>query len=732
MEPTPPPADATRQPLVEFVRTNRQNAAYGFLALSVLFLALTGWAILKVSRAPTADAAKDKDKDKEKAEKPFDPFNPEGAETKVGDPNTGTFIVTAVGGGLLFLVTAAAGVWLLARPPEPGEAQQRTEARELLLAAGAASGMILIVLGIALFYLWADSLTAWLDKNDWKEAKWVLIPLLLVVGGAGLAFVSVQPSRAEERSNASVRRLVYGTNLGLSVLLLFVALVVANIAIGRKLPNKLDTTSSGFYTLANATTEYLARLDQPATAYAILSGQSRESEDTRRLLQAFADVPGTKFKVQIVSPTQNKSEINALKGKYPVLKQNDTGVLLTYGEDEKRHTFIREDEFAEQERTPRGQPPGGRNFVAESRIMRELQFLSENEQKAVVYFTQSAGELDITGTGDRLAGSSARRLKAFLERNYLDVRPLTFDLAAPKVPDDATVVVVAEPQRAYGEPVAAALRSYMTRALPDNRKGKLVVMSSARFDADRKVLKTGLEALLREFSVEMSDRAIYGEETRQVEPEQSVVVFAPPAIRARNPVAVTLGEKAVFLAPNWRPVGAAAATGPLRPLPLMMTLPGRFTWLESEEPRDVNQVMRDFQRPEVRAAKQLSEQPRVVAVVVSETLPDPQDVPGQPPPPGRDRRETGRLAVFGDGLLFSDQVAEQNPGGDPVTFDLLSATVDWLRDRPSLGIGAEAKKYKTYTFPVTADDTRTLWLPFLFSMLLVGGAGAGVWMIRRR
>ena len=39
--------------------------------------------------------------------------------------------------------------------------------------------------------------------------------------------------------------------------------------------------------------------------------------------------------------------------------------------------------------------PGTKTFVGESRLMRELLFLAEGDKKAVVYFTQSAGELEL-------------------------------------------------------------------------------------------------------------------------------------------------------------------------------------------------------------------------------------------------------------------------------------------------------------------------------------------------
>ena len=66
-------------------------------------------------------------------------------------------------------------------------------------------------------------------------------------------FPPIQPARAEERNNPTLRRLVYGSNFGLTVLLLFVVLVIANVVVALRVPNKLDTTETGFYSLSDST-----------------------------------------------------------------------------------------------------------------------------------------------------------------------------------------------------------------------------------------------------------------------------------------------------------------------------------------------------------------------------------------------------------------------------------------------------------------------------------------------
>ena len=103
-------------------------------------------------------------------------------------------------------------------------------------------------------------------------------------------------ARAEERHNQSLRRLVYGGNLALTTLLLFVALVILNVVFSAKVPAMLDTTESGFYTLSDATKATVARLPEPVTAYVILPDSGdREINDVRQLMFSAQEASGGRW-----------------------------------------------------------------------------------------------------------------------------------------------------------------------------------------------------------------------------------------------------------------------------------------------------------------------------------------------------------------------------------------------------------------------------------------------------
>jgi hypothetical protein len=708
--------------LVEFIRADRQRTAYILLGLSAVLLVLCGWTAVMSNRG----AAGAEEKENKKADEP--PPDDDAAKSKVKAPDRDEYVAGAVFAGAGCLVALCVGGWLLVSLVPTEAARQRTEARIAILCAGGLLGAVLMLAAVAYFYLWGGAWADWLDKNEAARAKFAIAPLLAVAVGAALMFLAIQPARAEERNNRLLRQLIYGANLGLSVLLLLVVLVAVNLILGPRLPNKLDVTATGFYSLTPGSVEFLQKLPDPVKAYVVLSDNRRETEDVRRLLQKAADVSGGKFTAKFLSQVSDPREYQALAGKYPVLQTNEVGVLLTVGEDEKRHGFIRDDEFLQREGggNPMAPQPPTRSFVGESRLIKELLFLVEGDKKAVVYFTQGAGELSVDGErGEVRPAGSAQMLKEYLGRNYLDVRPLKFDREAPKVPDDAAVVVVAQPTEQLAEPNVAAIRQYMTEARA-GKKGKLVVLAGAAFGPPPKseARLTGLEGLLQEFDVRLDRRVLMNSTSRELpNPFAFVAGFGSAAVKAKNPIALALGDKAQFLSVEWREVVPVNQKEPgfnpaYKTVPLLYALNGEFTWAEERRPADkeLETIIKDLldkRNGELRAVKSFrADAPRPVAVAASEG-------------------DAGRVVVVGNSYMVSDAYAQQL-GGEPLSFDLVSGCVDWLRDRPPLRIEIKAKKYQEFKFPVTTDRFRGIWLPLLLTVVVVAGLGTSVWVIRRR
>src|SRR5437588_6229578 len=185
--PTPPTTPAPTPPvvgrdLVEYIRTNRDRTAHVLLGLSAIFLVLTIWMAVKGFQTP---ATKTETK-KEEITNPLDPFSQDKTKTaEVTDPRRGDYLVGGIGVLAGFLVTAAAGAWVLVGLPNPSEQKQRSEARILILVVGGFLGVAIVFVGVLYFYRWSDALMAWLDKDEKKQMWRVVLPLVMVIAGAG-------------------------------------------------------------------------------------------------------------------------------------------------------------------------------------------------------------------------------------------------------------------------------------------------------------------------------------------------------------------------------------------------------------------------------------------------------------------------------------------------------------------------------------------------------------------
>src|SRR5205807_2440497 len=144
-----------------------------------------------------------------------------------------------------------------------------------------------------------------------------------------------------------------------------------------------------------------------------------------------------------------------------------------------------------------------------------------------------------TAPGVESIGGAATQLKSFLEKAYIDVKPLVFPIKNPSVPDDAAVVIVAEPQTPLSNDAADALRRYMNNP---TKKGKMIVLAGASPGPnDKGIIKTGLEGLLAEFNVRLGDKFIYTLPTEQT-PEYRMSLVGFTQSTASNPINQTIGQ----------------------------------------------------------------------------------------------------------------------------------------------------------------------------------------------
>ena len=705
-----PPVNASDR-FVDWVRSHRQWVGGVLVGLAAVCLVLFAYwtyrgGLWKFSTITTTEQKADFGKDSAS-----ESAKDAAGGIELANLRRGEYIV---GGVTIFasaIILLSMSWFLLLRTPPDEVAQQRTEIRLFLLIGGSLLGLLLIVAGIIFLYIWSESLTRWLDQRNFREARWVLLPLLMILGGVLVVFLSVTPARSEERHDALIRRLVYGSNFGLTTLLLLVLLIAMNVVVAREIPNQLDATATGFYSLSEPTRELLKRLDPSVRAYAVIPNvPDRDINDIRQLLLSMQDASGGRFVVRFLSPSADRSELASLMEKYPqfemVINQRTTQavILLTSSADEKRHAVVSDNDMFDFSR---------RNFEGERKLFQEIAFLADSQNKPVIYFTQGHGEMDATNNPEALPERSVSRLRQYLEKNYLDVRTVHLNQPNPKIPDDAAVVVIADPENPFSPEALKALRDYMSRK---EKKGKLIYFSGAVPGPEGQILRTGIEDLLAEYNVRLGMEFLYTLPTSAgMDYRTALVAFSASAVK--NPILQTihrLTTRLQFFYP--REVSPQNTHQEFQASDLLLTT--GITWLETTRPPDFAARLEEIIANErVQEQVRLSRSPRSVAVTVSEGA-------------------TPRLVAFGSSLVFSDRLAQQRRAANPVTFDLFGVSVDWLRERETSLAAAniEAKKYTEYSIPSPSNlnYSRLLWLPLGLGLLSVLGMGAGVWVVRRR
>ncbi len=692
----------------DWLARHRSVLAYLMIVLGLASLGGAVYALSKGLRSPAA------------ATKEGETAAPAKEEISISTPRQREYVL----GGFLGVVGAAIGlgigVWILARLPRLTEEERRADARLQMLLAGGLMGLLFMAAGFLFFIVWFSSLTRWIDERKSSEAAWVLGPLLLFLLGAGLAFLAAQPARVDERNNPLLRRTVYGANLALSTLLLLLGLLAGNLLAALKLPAKLDTTESGFYTLSDATKEYLARLPQTITAYTNLQdGDTRISGDGRRLLDAAQAANPLKFQVRPLSLTLNRSEIESLRTKYPQADlMSRLGVLLVPSGDEKRSAFLAIEDMLAEEPDPSGGRRGMRQtFKGEALLAKELLGFADSGPKAVIYFTRASGELALfpaDGGAAPTGKRAATQLKTVLETGSAEVRPLDFAVNNPKVPDDAAAVVVADPLQTLPAEHVAAIRAYLEKPQANGQKGRLVLLAGANAGINNQLVPTGLEEVLLTFGIRLGDGFLYNQPAREAGTMTALVRPTDDALKDQvSPLALELSRYQAM------PFDSSRLVTPLAEVPqglqlktMLTTYPRRATWIEPTkiDPRRAWEAI--LQLDDAGAARrQLSGSARPVAVSVSEG-------------------DRGRVVVFGCGSFFTDETGRSIFEGSPGQAEIFAAAVNALRDRPAVA-NIASKTYGTFPPLTGLDTTRAVWLPTGLAVFGILGLGFGVWAFRR-
>ena len=698
---------APDRPFIDFVHRQRVVVGGVLLALAVGCLVVAGYCGYRGLKDSFGKAEQTPPAETDTAVKELEPL---------------PYQVGMIAGLIAALGLGGVGAAFVGRvPPLDADARRRTD-RVLLLVGGYVFGLAFRLAGLFLFVYWFDKLAAWVGgaADSKKTGWWPVAALLAFLVGAGLTFLATLPARAEERNRPWVRRAVYGVNFALSTVLLVVGLVLVNAVIATKLPEKLDTTSTGFYTLTDQTQEYAAGLKQTIRAYVVtgdLEGTPYEriQQDTLRLLAKLRQVNPSKFEVIEYAAASNGKEIQALQQQYKAAELQEFGVLLVTGKEWDRFEHVPLRRMASG-----GGRDGKVNFNGEAQLVSGMMALTE--ERMTVYYTRGSGELALERSGDPAAAALNRpafRLGGELESLQCVARPLDIDplKADAAVPDDAAAVLVLDPLSPLPPATVAAIQRYMTVPRAGGKKGKLLLFAGAHnapATTPPTLAKTGLEPVLADLGIELGDRVIYSEPVNRLPPDVTLMLPTPAAARQRNPVAIA-GADGLIARPA-RPVATAPTAGPRGTAqPLLYVRAAGATWLEKSVISPPSKAWQDMyasgQRKDAayQRERDVNNPERYTAAAAMDA----------------DRKPVAAVFGFADGL--SDEAADADGGAVGV----FKAAVGWLRERPAAP-DITPKEYTVYTPKKTADGGMLFTVPVFGTLIAIVLLGLGVWAVRRK
>lgn len=638
------------------------------------------------------------------------------------------------------LVAVGAGMWQLTR--EASDLGEADTNRLFIVGAGGYTGLLISLFGLGMIIRWRGVLfggmEAWQGEQGWTV--WLSLGAFFL--GLAVMFVSLMVARAAERTNPTLRRLIYGYNAVLSCLLLAAVLVVVNILGYLYLPVASDWTASGLYTLSSKSKSLLEGLDKPVKVYVLQTGRSAVAGDVRTLMEN-CQAASNKVQVEYVSVHRQPDRREELVNRYQLVEIE--GILVVHGsEPDVQHQFIKEDDLIERRMT-RMRSNEGYTFKGEDALISAIDYLAQGRSKPVVYFTQGNGELDLNDMDSNRLDRGLNALRERLQKGNHEVKGLQLGPAtsgkgdspgtavSAKVPDDASVVVLAGPRFALPAETLAALTEYMNRTDPKTRQktGRMVVLLDVIVGRDGAMTQTGLEKWLENFNVEVGNNRIL---TAVPDPFGRVYptrVSVETNERLTNNAIATGFQGQRFIMLEARTVRPRAAADPAMKQPgyraeeLLLTI-FRRTWAEPNLQVAPSELVGDLIKRRPEELDKLGKGRLPVSLAVSEAggLPDIPEHAGMVSPDAKPR-----MVVFGDATLASNYVMAETSG--MIYYDLFASSLAWLRERPQ-NIGIEAKKRDTYTMDQATNVTRLITLPLILMLAGAIGLGAGVWVVRRR
>jgi ABC-type uncharacterized transport system involved in gliding motility auxiliary subunit len=490
------------------------------------------------------------------------------------------------------------------------------------------------------------------------------------------------------------RQAIRYTLSGAVAVVLAIALTLMVNWLGSRHYTAADWTSSKVYSVSDKTRNILADLGEEIRVVVFMTPASPMFDQVSELLKRY-EAASEKIKVEYIDPDKEPLKTRQLAEQFGI-SIADT-VVFTYGD---RTKYVTSDQMAEYDYAGMqyGQQPSMRAFKGEEQFTAAiLSMVAPDVPK--VYFVTGHGEASLASGGGPTERSLAI-LQDSLKRENIETEDTT--LLGGSVPEDADLLVIAGPTRAYTEAEVQVLGDFLDAG------GRVLLCLDPLIEPGGTMRPTRLEVFLAERGIDVGDDLV-------VDPSRRLPFYDLSAVYLTDfpshPVTQGLEGIAVLFTVT-RSITPQEDSDATR-----LAETSADGWGES----NLNQLLAGDP-----VAKDDADTPGPVAVGVA--LEGSQAPPATEAPEEEDVSETEgfRLVVFGDSDFLTD--FEISNAGN---LTLAMNAINWLVVREH-ALGIAPRQVEQVSLFLSQQQLRTI---LLITLLIMPGAaivlGVMVWRKRR-
>jgi gliding motility-associatede transport system auxiliary component len=451
----------------------------------------------------------------------------------------------------------------------------------------------------------------------------------------------------------------------------FLGILVFVALIGQRHPMRLDLTESKRYSISDQSQKIVESLKDDINFKGFYQEADPNREQTRNLLETYRYY-SKKINYQFTDPDRDPS-----LAKHYQIRTYGTLVLEGFG---KTQTISTADEET---------------------ITNAILKLTQ-EQQRTVYFLTGHGDRDISNV-DKDGYSTA---KGAIEKENFQVRTLNL-LVDPKIPDDAALVVIADPQKPLLTTELGALRQYI------NRNGSVMFLLEPFSDG-------GVAGFLKSYGITISPDIIVDTMSRVFGASYLIPVITEYGFHK-----ITDGFNVACFFPTTRSIDSAE--GIPRAVDLLeLAFTSSYSWAETDY---------RLGQPEAPKFDETKDRkgPISVAVIATISAPNPGDDPkSQEQPTGKPSEATdsggqAQLLVFGDSDFASNSYFNLQGNSD-----FFLNAINFLGQQENL---ISIQRPRTAGVPLTLSKSQNrllFWVGLLLMPALVVASGLAVFQWRRK